>query len=263
MSKKVTWSESALLALLRAKYDGSKWGFLTGVPDGTGLSKSRTCDALAMGCWQTVGIHLHGFEVKCQRSDWLREIQDPQKAETFAKHCHYWWIVAPDGVVKPEELPGRWGLQVPRGNGLRVVKAADIRDTAVPPDWRMLAAIMRKVETASPEAAALKDEYNRGYRDGRRYMEKRAEENRDRESVRMSREHSQLQQAVRHFEETSGIKIGSWYHSNEVGKAVRAVIDGDVVGMHGEFERTAAGLARMAKSLSAAAENLRAVMPTD
>lgn len=63
-----------LEVLLRERYQGRDWAFLLQVPDGTGMAKSRTADALAMGLWPSKGLNLHGFEVKASRSDWLAEL---------------------------------------------------------------------------------------------------------------------------------------------------------------------------------------------
>lgn len=70
---------------------------------------------------------VHGFEVKVTRSDWLRELADPTKADEWARYCHHWWLVAPREVVKPGELPGGWGHLAPAGQRLRMVTEAPLR----------------------------------------------------------------------------------------------------------------------------------------
>lgn len=64
---------------------------------------------------------VHGFEIKCTRNDWLRERNDPLKAELWKRYCHHWWLVAPStDIVKPDEVPEGWGLLVPRGGPLAI-----------------------------------------------------------------------------------------------------------------------------------------------
>lgn len=66
---------------------------------------------------------VHGFEIKCSRADWLRELEDPSKAQTWKRFCHFWWLVVSDkDIIKDGELPDGWGLLIPRGKGL-VAKA--------------------------------------------------------------------------------------------------------------------------------------------
>lgn len=59
---------------------------------------------------------VHGFEVKCSRADWLAELADPEKAATWGRFCHHWWLAVSDpDIVRAGELPDGWGLLVPRG----------------------------------------------------------------------------------------------------------------------------------------------------
>lgn len=71
---------------------------------------------------------VHGFEVKVSRSDWLTELADPSKAEAWARHCHYFWLVAADKSIVRDDLPASWGLLVPHGSSLRAVTKPKRRD---------------------------------------------------------------------------------------------------------------------------------------
>src|SRR5690606_35500940 len=104
-AEKPNVTESDTEQAMRCKYGGQEWACLFNVANGTGMNCNRRADAIAMSLWPSRGLTLHGHEIKVARSDWLREIQDVSKAEAFAKHCHYWWIVAPKCTVKLEELP--------------------------------------------------------------------------------------------------------------------------------------------------------------
>lgn len=88
---------------------------------------------------------LHGHEIKVSRSDWLRELADPTKAEAFARYCDQWWLVVSDkSIVKPGELPDSWGLMVMTGTGLRAAVSAPRRDPE-PMPVMMRASLMRAV----------------------------------------------------------------------------------------------------------------------
>lgn len=70
----------------------------------------RTADAIAIDTWESKGLEIHGFEVKCSRSDWLTELKAPEKSEPFRAFCDRWWLVTSSkDIVKPGELPEGWG----------------------------------------------------------------------------------------------------------------------------------------------------------
>lgn len=115
----------------------------------------RTADFIAMDMWPSSGLALHGFEVKCSRSDWLTELRDPSKAEEFKQYMDCWWLVVADKTfVKPGELPEGWGLiALDKRGSLRTVTSAP-RLTPAPIPKTMLAALLRATaRTAHREAA--------------------------------------------------------------------------------------------------------------
>lgn len=92
-----------------AEHVRARCGF-AGYRDGE-LGRLRTADALAIDTWLSKGMELHGFEVKCSRSDWLTELKAPEKSEPFRAICDRWWLVVSDAsFVKDGELPHGWGL---------------------------------------------------------------------------------------------------------------------------------------------------------
>jgi len=70
----------------------------------------RRCDLLRVGMWASRGLGIDVHEIKVSRPDWLRELDDPAKAEAWWPYCSRFWIVAPPGVVAAPELPEGWGL---------------------------------------------------------------------------------------------------------------------------------------------------------
>ena len=153
-------------AALATKFSLPQHAIIFQVPDGTGMNKCRTADALAINCWNSRQVELQGFEIKVSRGDWQKEMQDPSKSATFMIHCHRWWIVAAPGIVKLEELPGDWGLMelTARGN-LSTKSVATLRNPE-PLSFEMLAGIMRRAINCDPGQQALQDEYSRGWREG-------------------------------------------------------------------------------------------------
>ena len=206
-----------LHALLRQRYSNPAWAFCFEVPDGTSDNKRRTIDALAMGCWRSEGIHLHGFEIKHSRSDWLKELDSPDKQMTWMPYLHRFWIVAVKGIVKPEELPAEWGLMENRGSGLKVSSAASLMKPKDIPH-KMLAAIMRRILNASNSREQLQAEYRRGYSKGK-------EDGKSSRTMgwaqQVENDLTRLREKVRAFEESSGVKITGWEGRN-VGPQFRA-----------------------------------------
>jgi len=70
----------------------------------------RRADLVRIGTWQSRGTGVDVHEIKVSRSDWLRELDDPAKAEAWWPYCNRFWITAPPGIVAPAELPPDWGL---------------------------------------------------------------------------------------------------------------------------------------------------------
>lgn len=218
MAKK-EWHTADLYNLLAAKYPAPQYAFIGEVPNATSINKTRSADAIAMGCWESVGILLNGFEIKVSRSDWLKELKDLSKSYAFQRFCHRWWIVAAPGIVKPEEMPAEWGLLLPHGTGLRVKKAAALREPERP-DHDFLAGWLRRIveakESASEVKKAFKAGQDKGWKDGLKYGEDKARS----EIARNSRAEKKLRETVDRFEEQSGVKITEW-GNGDIGKAVK------------------------------------------
>lgn len=110
------FTECELLDALRVRhtYTGNggagRYAFLTHVRTGAAWDQQEI-DAIVLDLWPSGHHDLHAFEVKCSRSDWLREIRpDTSKSETTRALADTFTIVAPDGIVRPGELPTTWGL---------------------------------------------------------------------------------------------------------------------------------------------------------
>ena len=141
----MTLSESQLYTLIEKHCHSPRWATFPAVRNATGFARQvRTADAIAMALWPSMGLELHGFEIKSHRHDWLRELKKPDKADAIAKHCNRWWIVAGrrprhrahaapvvgDGMVR-----GVRGVVVTRTYNARVM-----RDRARAEVWDALAA---------------------------------------------------------------------------------------------------------------------------
>lgn len=165
-----------MLDLLRTKLsrssgNGPEHAFVPHVKSGAGHGSHRTIDGISMALWQSRGLLISAYEVKCSRSDWLTELKSPEKAEEFFGFVDRFYLVVSDAaIVQPGELPEGWGLLCKKGRGLsQLVEPKLFRETTaeLPPDFArgMLAALLRsacrqrdisprEVEDAIEEAVA-------------------------------------------------------------------------------------------------------------
>jgi len=144
----MTYTSDQLFDLLKNKYRSPKGSFestviLSEVPNGTGGFQSRWIDAAVFEMWPSKGLSRSAFEIKVTRSDFLRELQQPEK-HRWCKECfHYFWFIAPKDVVQSiEELPAGAGWMYPAGTKLCIKKHATRNDTPRLDD-KLLAAFMR------------------------------------------------------------------------------------------------------------------------
>lgn len=207
-------TSSEIIVLLRRRHGPPEWAFIPQVRDKTGAHNARTADAVAMGLWPSRGLHLHGFEIKVSLGDWRRELGNPAKAEVIAAFCHFWWIVAPKGVIPLEELPENWGLIEATKKRLVAVKPATELE-AQTPDYPFLAALLRRAQEAIVPRAEIdaKMDLARGE------IEKRVNESADWKTKHLREDYERLEKAVKEFEKASGIKIERYgYNSREKGE---------------------------------------------
>jgi hypothetical protein len=118
-------STPALEEMLREKYPRDKYALLFDVPDAVSMDQKRRIDALAFGCWASLGRTLEGFELKISRGDWLREMKQVNKADPFVALCDRFWLVTSDSTVaKLDEIPACWGWMAATKAGLRIQRPA-------------------------------------------------------------------------------------------------------------------------------------------
>lgn len=115
----IKYTERMMLDLLHRRYsqtnpgNGPRYAVAEHVKNQAGFDARRCADFIAVDCWPSRGIAMHGHEVKVSRRDWLTELKDPSKADAFKRYMDHWWLVVPDlNIVRPGELPDGWGLLV-------------------------------------------------------------------------------------------------------------------------------------------------------
>jgi hypothetical protein len=90
------------------------------------LGKHRA-DFIAFNIYPSRNFPIVGCEIKASRPDWLKELENPAKADSIILNCDEWYIVeAKKDIVRKEELPKGWGLITPSGKGLKVAVPSNI-----------------------------------------------------------------------------------------------------------------------------------------
>lgn len=225
------WGATEVYQALAELYAPPSHAILFEVPDATGTHKTRTADALAMSLWPSRGVTLSGFEIKVSRTDWVKELKDPSKAEAIARYCDYWYLVVSDReIVQPGELPPAWGLFMPGKAGkLKLVKEPTRLEAPVPIGRSFLAAIFRrateKITLEDPIRVAREEGRKAGYEAGSTTAKQIAESTAKSNGASLEA----LRKAVDEFEAVSGIRIDSYSGGRSLGEAVKLVRSGGVI----------------------------------
>lgn len=238
------WGEKRLLQALLGLYDENRgYVMLPQVPDGTGMAKTRTADAVAMQVWPSRGLRLYGFEMKTSRSDWRRELNRAEKAESIASYCHYWYIVAPKGIVPIEELPPLWGLiEVDDKDKAKHRRKAPEQEQVAVVDMGFLAGVLRAASKAFNTEAELRKARSegraQGYDDGFAAGEKRHEHEKEQAQKVIER--------ARQLERLTGIDLLNRFQPTDVQRrAIRSALS-----RNGELENRMKVLRRTAHDIA-------------
>lgn len=222
MKKAQVYTEADLCKLLETKFDKTprEWAVFFQVRNRAGFDATRSADAVAIGLWPSRGHEIHGFEMKSARSDWLTELDNPQKAEETMACCDRIFVIASDDVVKKNELPKGWGWMAPSKGVLRVRVAAAVRKDVKDMDRSHLAALLKRAYDCVPAQVAIDKARKEGVAEGRTEIK----HDRKWELEELRHDHADLKKAVAGFEKTSGVAIGDSWDSGRIGESVAAVI---------------------------------------
>lgn len=110
------WTERDVASALKGYYsrlngngNGPRYVFARQVRNRAGFDATRTFDAVAVDLWPSQGLPIHAFEIKVTRSDWLRELKQPEKGADALRVADTMSVVALAGIVVRAEVPDGWG----------------------------------------------------------------------------------------------------------------------------------------------------------
>lgn len=209
-----------LFLRLQASFAPPAYITLEEVRDATGFDGVRTADAMAVSLYRSRGKALWGFEMKVSRNDWLKELKQPEKAESIMRYCHHWALVVPDaGIVKTGELPSSWGMYVAQKTRLKCIVPAPLLEP-MPLDMRMFTAITYAISSRQSkiDEVTLRKERDAGYQEGVK-----------RSGIdRYETLYTDLQARITAFEKASGLSIQhGWNKPEKIGAAVRTLMEAE------------------------------------
>ncbi len=216
-------SELEMERLIGKKFPPPAWTVLTQLRDSTGWAgKGQTADAFAFGTWPSRGFQILGFEIKSYRSDWLRELKRPDKADGLARYCDNWWLITNIGVAKPEEIPATWGWMEATAKGL-VTRQQPEKMKTEPIQRVFLMSIMRNLENNYMPKRLVKEEVEKKVAE--ELTTRRDDNQYALDSLRDDMK--DLRKKVNDFEQASGIKIADRWGDKpkHIGEIVKAVMD--------------------------------------
>lgn len=207
--------------VLRFKFPATECVLIEEVSDASGFSRSRSLDYMTIQLWESRGLAVTGIEKKTNRSDWLKELKNPQKQENHFKYCDYFYLLTDkEGVAKLDEIPETWGwYHINDKQILKTMKAAP-KQTPVQIPKSFMCAMMRR---AADKTNFIHKESIQQEIENASYLKT---ERRNYEMERKAKQYDDLIDQVKQFEEASGVKIADRWgdQPKKIGEAVRLIL---------------------------------------
>jgi hypothetical protein len=188
---------------MRKRWCAPEWALFEEV-DPKASRTTRYADGVAINLWESRGYQVVGIEIKVSRTDWQKELKQPEKADGLIQFCDRFYVIAPKGVIKdPAELPLGWGHLELRSNGLFEVVKPKVLD-AKPLGRGFVASMLRRADEgfdARAQAAAT-DGIARARAEERRYAME--------DAARTTRAAQAELAKFKKFEEETGLSFSNW-----------------------------------------------------
>lgn len=182
---------------IRRRFPAPGFVVMEEVRNATGFDSNRSADAMALGLYKTRGRELWGFEMKVSRTDWLKELDQPEKSESWLRFCDRWALVVTDAsIVHTGELPEAWGLYAPVGKRLKCITPAPKLD---PDPLTRIALTALMYAGMKVQDDKLKERLKAEYERGRKSVQSSI--------VGWENEAEKLREVMEEFERVSGINL--------------------------------------------------------
>lgn len=135
-----------VLDLLHRRYKEPEWLLIPEMRMGTGYGgyREKRLDAWAINTYPSTGHTKIAFEIKVYRSDFLKEISNPEKRIPGMTVSDYFYLVTLEDVAKPEEIPDDCGWIIVKDKAYTKKKAPLHNCEA--PNWSFIASLFRRVD---------------------------------------------------------------------------------------------------------------------
>ncbi len=240
-SVSATVTTGNIMVALRTRFASPEYAFFEEVGD-SGSSSRVYADGVAVNMWASRGYAITGFEVKASRSDWLRELKHPDKAEPVITKCDFWYLVAPDDVYKPDEVPVSWGILSFKDGQLREKRKAPKLEPK--PITRAFVAQMFR-RSHEKEERDITHRIAKALADDRSAMEKRIDEQVKHRTRSLRDDGDKWKALLREIGEPD------WTSSDQVVHAVKVVMKAGVTGSY-------SGIAELLKKMQWTIQSLEA-----
>lgn len=209
-------TSSQIDSAVRKLYSKNGYIVLSQVRNGTGYERRqvRTADMVAISTWPSRGLSIEGIEVKSDKSDLRREIENPAKADAIATYCHSWWLAFPTGLDEGVMIPPNWGtISVNEKLVAKITKPASALEPK-PMDALLVCSILRNfsegyipLAEVEPRIQAAREEERKVAQSNKGYREK------------------ELEDILKDFSGHSGIdlRLHRWT-AGKIGEAVKLIV---------------------------------------
>lgn len=195
----------------------------------TAPNSARRIDVLAVSLWASRGFGIDAIEIKVDRRDYLREIEEPAKADPWWRHSNRFWIAAPStAVADPSLLPPGWGLLIPSPNSRRFRAVVKAEERKLDMSWPLFSTIVGR------HVNVVQDRAQRKIDDAVRLLRQQQDDKlraiRDQYASGSDPEVRAALDKMRAVQKAAGVDIDGWAWGNhctveEFGTAVRAALD--------------------------------------
>lgn len=151
--------------LLEEMFPASEWAAFRELRADTGYGHEGRIDFAAFRMWSSKGgRRTVAVEVKRSRSDFVREIANPDKRAWYEQQFGECYFAVPYGLVSVDEVPDGWGLFVVTKNGSKLRRKKAARQRSNPEiDAGLTRSILRRCANVEAEyQAVLRDGHGPG-----------------------------------------------------------------------------------------------------
>ena len=124
---------------------GTGWGGITIPGHYRRINYAQAVDVFVMHTWPSRKFLRISYEVKASRSDFLKELENPDKRLGGLFISNEFYFAAPEGMIKEEEIPEECGLiEIHTDLKTKMIVKAPWRESC-DPYWPLIASIGRSI----------------------------------------------------------------------------------------------------------------------